>query len=231
MNRSLLTFLIFLAALGLGFALVGWWAGPAMLSLAVDDERRGAPYYLIHLLPQGDVAGYFQSFAELLRAEEAQLLWRGGVQALHAGGLRDEAVDVALIEFVEGGGVVQMMTSSGYRELTADGAPVLLGTTVAPAPIARDEALLLWLLDTADGADGAALEPLAESAREFGGQIVWSVPVDALGGERSWDRVLLLAFPAAGALTRWLDAPGTATNRALARRYITDEAMLELNGR
>ena len=42
---------------------------------------------------------YFQTFGSLLREEEAQLLWRGSLQALHSGRSQDEIGDVALIEF------------------------------------------------------------------------------------------------------------------------------------
>jgi uncharacterized protein (DUF1330 family) len=227
-NRSLLGFLLFLTALIAGFLLVGWWVGPAMVSLALDEERRSTPYYLIHMLGEEAPQSYFQQFVTLLREEEAQLLWRGGLRALHKGRSRDEVADVAFIEFSEGGGVVQMMTSSSYRDLTESAVPILLGTEVAPGPIARDETLILWLLQLADGADKQSIEQLTAAAARYDGQLVWSVAVDGLEGGRPWNHILLLAFPNAASVEDWLADPQTATDRALARRFFVDDAMLEL---
>ena len=199
-----------------------------MISLALDEERRGEPYYVIHLLDGADPAGYFQKFAGLLREEEAQLLWRGSLQALHSGRSQDEIDDVALIEFTAGSGVVRMLTSSAYRELTDQNAPILLGTALAPGPIAQDESLVLWLVEVVEGGEVAALEALGASAANFDGQLIWSSPVDLLYGSRSWNHALLIAFPDEHRLSAWLTAPSTSTDRALVRRQHGDEAMLEL---
>jgi uncharacterized protein (DUF1330 family) len=228
-NRSLLSFLLFLAVLAMAFAVAGWWVGPTMVSLAFDDERRNEPYYLIHLITLNETSDYFPAFAQLLREEEGQLLWRGGLGALHSGRSRDELRDVAIIEFNGGGRVVQMMTSSAYRELTDRSAPVLLGAETAPGPFARDESLVLWMFELAEETSGKALIPLADSAAIHGGQLVWSVPVDVLDGDRSWTHVLLLAFPETLAVQAWLEDPQTATDRALLRRHFVDDAMMELN--
>lgn len=229
LSRSFLSFVAFLAVLVLGVAALAWWVGPATVSLALDEERRGAPYYLIHLLDAEDASGYFKAFGQLLREEEAQLLWRGGLRALHAGRSRDEMPDVAFIEFAGGGDVVQMLTSATYRRLTAARSPVLLGTPMAPGPIARDEILLLWLLETVEGVEAASLESLTGSAANHGGQLIWSAPVDVLEGDRLWDHVLLLAFPEEGDVQSWLADPHTATDRALARRFFQSDALLELS--
>lgn len=228
MNRSLLTFLTFVLLLLGGAGLLVWWVGPAMVSLALDDERRDAPYYLIHLLAESDSSGYFQQFGQLLREEEAQLLWRGTLRGLHSGRSRDEMADVALLEFQAGAGVVRMMTSSAYRSLTKTAQPVLLGSARPPGPIAQDEALILWLLETVEGADLAVLDGIGESAGDYGGQLIWSESVDVLEGDRPWNRALLIAFPDGAAVTAWLADPGTATDRALTRRQYVTDAMLEL---
>ncbi len=228
LNRSLVTFLLFLCLLAGGGALLLWWAGPAMVSLALDGERRGAPYYLIHLLEGEDPAAYFQSFGALLREEEAQLLWRGSLQALHSGRTQDEIGDVALIEFGAGSSVVRMLTSSGYRELTTRDQPILLGSALAPGPIAHDESLILWLVEVVEGGDVSALEALGASASAFQGQLIWSAPIEVLDGQRSWNHALLIAFPDDSALSAWMTAPTTSTDRALVRRQHGSEAMLEL---
>lgn len=223
-----MTFLTFLTLLAGSAGVLVWWVGPAMVSLALDEDRRGAPYYLIHLLDTEDPSGYFQDFGQLLREEEAQLLWRGSLQALHTGRSRDEVTDVALLEFGEGSSVVRLMTSSAYRDLTRHVQPILIGSEVSPGPIARDETLILWLLETAKGADQSALTGLTSSVADFGGQLIWSVPADMLGGDRQWNHVLLLAFPDESAVTGWLADPATATDRALTRREFVADAMLEL---
>jgi uncharacterized protein (DUF1330 family) len=228
LNRSLITFLLFLCLLAGGGALLSWWLGPTMISLALDEERRVTPYYVIHLLDAQDPRGYFQEFGGLLREEEAQLLWRGSLQALHSGRTQDEIGDVAIIEFGEGSSVVRMLTSSEYRQLTATDEPILLGSALPPGPIAHDESLVLWLVEVVEGGDVAALESLAASATDFQGQLIWSAAIDVLDGERAWNHALLLAFPNGSALSAWLTAPATATDRALVRRQHGAEAMLEL---
>ncbi|HEY5646531.1 MAG TPA: hypothetical protein VIS76_11340 [Pseudomonadales bacterium] len=227
-SRSFVIFLLFVAVLASGAGALLWWAGPAKVSLALDDERRSSPYYLIHLLDQPDPAAYFQSFGALLREEGAQLLWRGSLQALRAGRSRDELADVALLEFSEGSGVVQMLTSSGYRALTKDRLPVLLGTPEAPGPIVQDETLLLWLVELKPGVAPEVLEAPVQAATARGGQLVWSTPVAVLEGQRSWNHAVLLAFPSSRAVTTWLEDPQTVTERSLARRYYDGEAMLEV---
>lgn len=228
MNRSLTTFLTFLVLLAGGGALLILWVGPAVVSLALDDDRRSTPYYLIHLLDTPDASAYFQEFSQLLREEQAQLLWRGSLQALHAGRSRDEMADVTLLEFGAGSSVVRLMTSSAYRDLTSRVHPVLIGTAVPPGPIAQDETLILWLLETVEEAELDALTGLTRSAGEFGGQLIWSVPVVLLEGDRQWNHVLLLAFPDADAVASWLADPATATARALTRRQFVADALLEL---
>ncbi|MGD8829089.1 MAG: DUF1330 domain-containing protein [Pseudomonadales bacterium] len=228
MSRSLVTFLVFVSVLVVGFAVLAWWVGPAMVSLAFDEDRRTEPYYLVQLLDDADPAAYFQAFAPLLREEEGQLLWRGGLAALHAGRSRDEFGDMAILEFSTGASVVQMMTSSAYRALTSRSAPMLLGTPESPGPIAQDETLLVWLLHATDDADGQALAPLTATAAEFGGQLVWSTPVSVLEGSRPWNHLLLVAFPDSDAVSAWLADPRTATDRALRHRFYDAEAMLEL---
>lgn len=228
MNRSLVTFLLFLCLLAGGAAVLVWWAGPAMVSLALDDERRNAPYYVIHLLDAEDTAGYFQKFGGLLREEEAQLLWRGSLQALHSGRTQDEIGDVALIEFGAGSSVVRMLTSTAYRALTTADEPILLGSALPPGPIAQDESLVLWLVEVVEGGNVAELEALGATANEYRGQLIWSAPIDVLDGSRRWNHALLIAFPDASALSAWLTAPATTTDRALVRRQHGTEAMLEL---
>ncbi len=199
-----------------------------MISLALDDERRAAPYYVIHLLDSEEPASYFQTFAGLLREEEAQLLWRGSLQALHSGRTQDEISDVAFIEFGAGSSVVRMLTSSGYRALTAPAEPILLGTALAPGPIAHDESLVLWLVEVVEGGDVSELEALGRTSEHFQGQLIWSAPIDVLDGQRRWNHALLIAFPGDSSLSAWLTAPATSTDRALVRRQHDAEAMLEL---
>ena len=156
------------------------------------------------------------------------MLWRGSLQALHAGRTEDEVGDVAIIEFGAGSSVVRMLTSSAYRQLTADGEPILLGTASPPGPIAHDESLILWLVEVAEGGEVAQLEALGNSAARFQGQLIWSAPIDVLDGQRAWNHVLLIAFPDEHALSAWMTAPKTSTDRALVRRQHGSEAMLEL---
>jgi uncharacterized protein (DUF1330 family) len=229
LNRSLLGFLVFLVVLAGASGMVAVWVGPTMISLALDDERRNAPYYLVHLISLQEPSEYFSSFSQLLRQEEAQVLWRGGLSALHSGRSSDELADVAIVEFGAGSAVVQMLSSAAYRDLTGETAPLLLGSNDPPGPIARDETVILWLLQTPEGTDPGRLKALSQSASGYGGQLVWSTPVDELVGDRRWNHVLMLVFPDTNAVRGWLLDPETATERALARRHFVADAMLELS--
>jgi uncharacterized protein (DUF1330 family) len=231
LNRSLLGFLIFLVVLAGASAMVAVWVGPTMISLALDDERRNAPYYLVHLISLQEPAEYFSSFSQLLRQEEAQVLWRGGLSALHTGRSADELADVAIVEFAAGSAVVQMLSSASNRDLTSESDPLLLGSSEPPGPIARDETVILWLLQTSEGTDPGMLEALSQSATGHGGQLVWSTQVDELVGDRHWNHVLMLVFPDPSAVRGWLLDPETRTERALARRHFVADAMLELSSR
>ena len=75
---------------------------------------------------------------------------------------------------------------------------------------------------------GSLYEALGATAGEFNGQLIWSTAIDVLDGERQWNHALLIAFPNGSALSAWLTAPATSTDRALVRRQHASEAMLEL---
>ena len=237
LNRSFAGFLLFLLTLCLTFAAGVWWLGPAVVSLAADGNRRGEPYYVLHLasVPEAVDGGlYFERLRTLVREEQGRLLWRGGLSAVHTGRLADERDNLLVYEFGTGGDLVQMLTSSAYRDLAGQVPPVLLGTAVGPLAIAQDEVLLLWLLRLREGErdSGRAglLDPVVRTAERFDGQSVWSTPLDSIAGQGSWDYLVVLAFPDPVALSEWLSDSTTATELALARKSVTSQTLLEFSG-
>ena len=66
MNRSLAGFLLFLAVLGVAASIGIWYLGPNLVSLAFDEERRNAPYYVLSFAA-GDPG------AEAIRMQAADL--------------------------------------------------------------------------------------------------------------------------------------------------------------
>lgn len=227
-SRSLLGFLVFLAVLLAGFLFARWWVGPTMVSLALDEQRSSNPYFVLHLLHAAAPDNHFRTLGELLAEEEGRLAWRGEFTFMHSGLSHHAIEDVAIMEFAEGGAVVQLLTSSGYRELTARIQPLLLGTPVRPEPVARDAAVILWLLQLAEGVDAKVLEPVLGSARALDGRSLWSSALEGVAGAGPWNHVLMMAFPNAVALRDWLSDPRTATERAFLRRFHKGEVMLEL---
>jgi uncharacterized protein (DUF1330 family) len=215
------------------FAAGIWWLGASVVSLAFDEDRRGAPYYVLHLVSGADAeegAGYLDGFGALVRAEDGQLLWRGALEHLHSGRLGDAHDDLLVYEFAAGGDLVQMLTSAQYRSLHDRLPAVLLGTAASPDAIVQDEVLLLWLLELRDtGAQGNAegLLPVVASARRFEGHPIWNAPVDVVAGGATWNHLVVLAFPESAAARRWLEDMQTVTELALVRRVVAEQALLE----
>lgn len=250
MNRSFAAFLWFLLALCVTFGVGVWWLGPAVVSLAVDGDRRSTPYYVVHLasVPDGtDSSGYFQQLRQLVREEEGQLLWRGALTTMHSGRLADERDDLLVYRFAAGADVVQLLTSAEYRDLAAAVPPLLLGTPTQPEVLEEKGALLLWLLRLREekqadslseavaagvaGAAPAALASVFATLGPFHGQMVWQAPVDVVAGQVDWNTLVVLAFPDSNAASAWLADSRTATELALARKAVSAQALLEFNAR
>ena len=239
LSRSLPFFLLFLAALILAGALGAWYLGPSVVSLAFDDERRNAPYYLVSLVASpdsgmGDGSAAFRSdLAGLVSEDGGLLLWRAVTIQVAEGRVEDEWQHLQLFEFPRGGDLVEMLTSARYRG-TADVYPrlrrLILGAADPSNDLAFGSAAVLSLYrvdaDATEFAPGA--RDLASNLGEFGGQLVWDVPVADLDGDALWSRVLLFEFASVRAAERWLRDPATVTHRALIQRGAKGVATLIL---
>ena len=232
MSRSLGLFLLFLVGLALLGVVGAWYLGPSLVSLAFDEERRNAPYYLLNLVadPDQDATQHaassstFQAaLAELVASDDGQLLWRAATLQVAEGRVEDEWQDLQLFEFPRGGDFVEMLTSTRYREIV-DAHPRLarlaLGTGHAPDGIASTGAAVLSLFrvgeQTAEFSQGT--RELASNLGEFQGGLIWDAPLTDLEGEMFWNHILLFEFENVAAAEGWLRDPGTVTQRSLIQR-------------
>jgi uncharacterized protein (DUF1330 family) len=223
-SRSLGGFLAFLLVLVV-VGLVGTWLlGPNLVSLAFDEERRNAPYYLLNF-GAGEPGADYQStyragLAELVVTDGGQLLWQAITVQVSEGRVQDEWQDVQLFEFPRGGDFVEMLTSASYRGIV-DAHPavsrMLLGTSSAPDALAGGQATVLSLLTVGPepSETDAAIRRLLGNLTGYEGSLIWDTPVEDLQDESPWNRVLMLAFPTLEQAEGWLRDPATVTERAL----------------
>ncbi|MFW6093601.1 MAG: hypothetical protein ACODAC_06455 [Pseudomonadota bacterium] len=243
MSRSLTGFLVFCLLLGAAAAAVVWYVGPTLAGIVIDTERRERPYYLLALLPESATraaAGersYRARFASLAAEEGGAPVWLGE-QAQPVEGTH--VLDVAaaqLIEFDSGGSLVQLLTSSAYRDLRgAADAPRtrLLGTAVQPAQVTAGSAAVLVLYEhDVDAAEDAPLGAPGEAGwlklvPRYGGALRWQADVDGIRDAAGWNRLLLIEFANAADARGWLDDAETMTERAIAGQYVDELAVLVL---
>jgi uncharacterized protein (DUF1330 family) len=223
-SRSLAGFLLFLLLLVVVGLLGTWYVGPSLVSLAFDEDRRDAPYYLLNFAAgEQDVeyqASYRAELAKLVVADGGQLLWQAVTIQVPEGRVRDEWQNVALFEFPRGGEVVEMLTSSSYRGLD-DAHPavsrMLLGTSMAPDALADGRATVLNLLTVGPEQDLAdsVIRGLFGNLAAYDGSLIWEAELEDLEDRWPWNRALMLAFPTLERAESWLRDPGTVTQRAL----------------
>jgi uncharacterized protein (DUF1330 family) len=231
-NRSLTAFIGFLLVLLLAAAYAAWWLGPGVVKLALDESRRNQPYYLLHLGEQG-VQGdqYTARFTSLVQAEEGRLLWRGNLERLLEGRLKDEWPDLLLFQMARGGDLVQVITSPEYRQLTSERTLLLLGAPLPPLDLTQSTTLILWLQQTDDPEDGAAdqaLNRVTANLAQYSASVVWDTPLDVLAGQAQWDHLTLLSFPDEATAQQWFREPASQTERTLATTDMQRQAWLLL---
>ncbi len=225
MNRSLGLFLLFLLALLVVAAIGAWYVGPSVVSLAFDEERRNAPYYVLSLMADdhSTSSGFPVALAELAVADGGQLLWRGVTIAVSEGRVQDEWQQLQLFEFPRGGDFVEMLTGTRYRQIT-EAHPrlqrLMLGSPMAPDGVPTAGAAVMSLFDvnheSREFAQGS--QELAGNLGEFQGTLIWNAPLVDLEGEAVWNHILLFEFSDTEAAEDWLRDPTTVTQRALIRR-------------
>jgi uncharacterized protein (DUF1330 family) len=237
LSRSLGGFLVFLLVLVVAGIVGTWFVGPNLVSLAFDEERRNAPYYLLNF-GAGEPGTEYQStyragLAELVVADGGQLLWQAITVQVSEGRVQDEWQDVQLFEFPRGGDFVEMLTSSSYRGIV-DAHPavsrMLLGTSTAPDALAGGQATVFSLLtvDPHQDSTDAAIRALLGNLSSYEGSLIWDTPVEDLQDDWPWNRVLMLAFPTLELAENWLRDPATVTERALTGTAAKGRVMLVL---
>lgn len=221
--------MLFLAALLVAAAGGVWWLGPGIVTLALDETRRNEPYHLLHLAAseEAETPRYVGRFSELSRAEEGELVWRGGLDRLLDGRVRDEWTELMLFEFAGGGNFVQLVTSAEYRELTGDKHLLLLGTQTPPQALAQSAIVLLWLIESPEAdSTPASIDSVLANLDGFSGSVIWDTPVDNLRETDGWNRIVLIAFADVAQAEAWYREPLTVTERTLAGTLLLNQAWL-----
>lgn len=229
MNRSLASFLTFLMVLALAAAGGVWWLGTDLVDLALDEDRRTAPYRLLHFADADAAAGdYAGTLTALVRSEEGDLVWRGGLDRLLDGRSEDEWQDLMVFDLPRGGGLVQLVTSPEFRELTDGRRTLLLGTSAPALQLASTGILLVWLQSDpeADQQRRAAHAAVTTSIAPFGGTLVMQGELDQVSGDSPWNHVLVMAFEDAQQARNWFRDPASVTERTLATKHLQRQAWL-----
>lgn len=229
MNRSFTSFLLFLAALAVLAAGGVWWLGLDVVRLALDDDRRSAPYQLLHFADGGVPGGqYAATLTGLVQLEEGGLQWRGGLERLLEGRTEDEWPDLMMFGLPRGADLVQLITSPEFRELESDRRVLLLGMSSAPVDLNQTTTLLVWLQrrpDNAEG-DGAMLAAVTRNLAAFSGSVLVQGPVDRITGSAVWSHAALLSFPDEAQAQAWFREPVSVTERTLATKHLERQAWL-----
>jgi uncharacterized protein (DUF1330 family) len=230
MSRSLVSFLLFLAVLLLAAGAGVWWLGPSVVELALDEDRRSEPYYLLTLTDSSQGGDYVRDVAALARNEGGEMLWRGGLERLLDGRVADEWQDAVLFRFSAGGGVVQMITSPEYRSLARGRKVMLVGSAEPVGDVATRSVAVLGLLESRDDdqASTDAVAGITARLADSGGALSWNGPMDVLAGDAGWNRGLLVTFADERQAEAWFRDPGVETERALARKVFERQAWLLL---
>lgn len=230
MSRSLVGFLLFLGVLLLAAGAGVWWLGPAVVGLALDEDRRSEPYYLLTLTDSDEGSDYVREAAELARRESGEMIWRGRLERLLDGRVADEWPDAVLFRFAAGGDVVQMITSPEYRSLASGRRVLLIGSAEPVGDVASRPVVVLGLLDSREqeAPTDDALTRITAGITDSGGALIWNGPIDVLGGEGRWNRGLLVTFADERRAEAWFRDPTVETERALARKVFERQAWLLL---
>ena len=218
-------FLIFLGAIVLLGAIVAWWIGPQLLTLAFDEDQRSKPLTVLHLSDyQQDqqslfLARYETPLLDYLRAEGVAIGWHATLEHAAQGRVMDEWKRLHQLRFNEAAEFIQMVTSSEFRALSSSevvyrrlvlGVPGDLPDVTAPA-------VVLMLLQSRDATPGD-LTRLTANLDTYRGEVVWDTPVEVfeIGEPENWNRIVAIGFATIPDADGWLRDPGSVTERALA---------------
>jgi uncharacterized protein (DUF1330 family) len=228
MNRSFTSFLLFLGVLLVAAAGGVWWLGTDVVELALDDERRDAPYQLLQLVEPDQPGGrYAAEFTRLVQNEEGDLIWRGRLERLLEGRTEDEWADLMLFGLPKGSDLVQLITSPEYRELTTDRRLLLLGVPGAPGDFSEAATLVLWLQTRPElMTDDTDLLRIMAGVDEFEGSVLLDSPIDQVAGTGSWNHLVVLRFPDSRRAQAWFRKPASETERTLAIKALDRQAWL-----
>ncbi|MCZ6640894.1 MAG: hypothetical protein O7F71_04915, partial [Gammaproteobacteria bacterium] len=224
---------------------VAWMVGPTLLTFALDEEQRNEPYYLLHFstVKSGDREVYYHDYQapmqQLVIADGGQLVWQADTLQLVEGSVRDEWTQVVLARFSKAAGIVQMITSSQFRKISASNSAerVVVGVREGPGDLAEDAVIVLYLFQLDVQHDETSASEFQRMGRQmvnldqYGGSIVWETAISVIEGEvENWDRLIALRFATIERAESWLRDPASVTERAIAKRNMQQVVILLLRG-
>ncbi len=222
MNRSLSLFVAFVAVLIAALIGVLLWLGP-VAELAMDGDRRAAPYYVVALDKTGDL----DALDVLVSEQAGEVLYRGALDHM-LGGLvrRDEWRALSVYGFATAGDFLKLYTSEAFRAARGNGeSRLLLGTGAAP-DVGPGAAWVLWLARLQEDQILEAHSALLTTSQRYGGTSTWHADVDTIEGDAEWQTLRVVSFADARRAFSWHEDLRTQTEVALMSARYADSAGL-----
>lgn len=222
MNRSLSLFVAFVAVLIAVLIGVLLWLGP-VADLAMDGDRRGAPYYVVALDKTGDL----DALDALVKEQAGEILYRGALDHVLDGLVRrDEWRALSVYGFATAGDFLKLYTSEAFRGTRSNGeSRMLLGTGSAP-DIEPGSAWVLWLATLREDQILEAHSALLTTSQRYGGTSAWHADVDTIEGDAQWQTLRVVSFADVRRAFSWHEDLYTQTEVALMSARYADSAGL-----
>ncbi len=221
---------------------LAWWVGPALINLAVLDDRRDLPYTHLDFvrIDNAEVyqARYRMPLAGLVASEEGVVAQDYQLVHLMYGKSRDAWSRFALVQMNQAKDWVQVVTAGPYRLMlealnkgvaedahqsrTVD--TLHLGSFDVPNRVWR-ESLVLFMLQASDETQTDPLAPMLNEISTGDGRLVWDTPVLVTGSGAEWQRVVVVDFANPDSALAWLRQPQMLTAHALSNARSTSLAI------
>jgi hypothetical protein len=245
-NRGLIGFLIFLAVVGGGLAVVAYELGPTALAFVFHPERRTAPVVMVNLMQFADADAerrhrevFGAPSRPLIEAVGGARIWSARAADVVSGLSRDAWSWLELVEYPSRAAVIELVTTSEYRALrearnaTLERAAVLAATPEAKFADGGANAYAVRLVA------GVRRDSMGTYKTEWAdqdesviarhhGSIAWRARVDPIvvDSNQRFDAMFVYGFPTADERAAWVDDPARATLETLQRRVFRRDVLL-----
>ncbi|MBT7333828.1 MAG: hypothetical protein HN856_05570 [Gammaproteobacteria bacterium] len=214
--------LLGILAAGIVFiALLIWWVGPAIVRLAIIDERRNLPFTQLSFARAEDLDVYRARFqkplASLVASEQGVMLDSYHLVHVIDGEQADEWPILNRTDMLQATDLVNLVTGSPYRLMQryVDGLELLqLGGFVVPASNWR-KCIVVIISQSLTGTGPDSLLPVVSLIDPAQGQLVWDTPVIATQFNAGWDRVVVVDFAEVDVALNWLRSAQMVNARAI----------------